>query len=243
MGTRAKSPGRPAGRGAVVVLTDRRPPPKIHSEGLTVDQQRGLAEHLTRELDAPDAARLFYAIEHWFHFGPSAATLEARIRWAAARRHYEQLAALARALRDELNDLHWETAPDGDLLTRVLEDVERSSFEGALERLGRVGAGLSEPRDRKRRRGAPPVEWRDALIALVHAHYPEDRRAVAQFSHFEDTIALLLGYLGAEIENLHKQIVRTLKRKPRSPLLLRLEEPASLEPRAHLPWSAGYRRT
>jgi len=186
--------------------------PRIPVDQLTPAQERALTAHLKLKLPAPDAARLFAAIQHWFAAGGFGANAEAREWSAGHRRHMAQIATLARALQDALRvePPLWNTA-----------GIDWPTFDALLERVS-CSAEASSPAP-ERLTGAPRVRWRDDLIAVVHAHYPPDKLTVSWCSHFETTLEMLLGYLGEELEDLHTQVRRTLKRGAKPPFTLRLE--------------------
>jgi hypothetical protein len=211
-----------------------RPPARVPAHGeLTRAQQIQLAEHLASELDLNDAAQVFYAIEHWWFFGPSSATSEAAASRAESRERDARIAALATSLRRELGDENER----GNLVTHG-EDPH--AMAAALDRIANVAARLSSVDEVKPpARGPPVLGWREQMIAVVRAHYPPGRASVTRDGHFETTIELLLEYLGEGLEDLHIQILRTLKRDPRCPFIARVDDPRT-EPRPYLPWSAGH---
>jgi hypothetical protein len=196
-------------------------------QGLTDKQQRDLGEYLAEELDLESAARVFYAIEHWSALVPASTGEAFQARAARRERRDTQIAALAQQLGDALR----AESDDENILAPLVE----------LPALDRVAAAASRfiAERPKRGRHAPSEEWRDGLIALVHSHYPAAMRKVSRSGSFEKTIEKVLGYVGVELKDVHRQVLRTLRRSPRS-FELRLTEPAATEPRAFLPWSAGY---
>lgn len=193
--------------------TRGRAPRKVPGEGLTESQARDLAAHLREALSKAEAERVFWAVRDWFPYGPRSATHDAQLEAAEARNDSKRVSGLARDLRRALAGTPplWDTAGiDWKALDAVLCRVERSA-----------NAEATAP---KRPRGPPALAWRDELVALVHAHYPPAKRKLSWSSHFEGTIALLLGYLGEDVdrEDLHKQVGRILKRAPRAPFVLEL---------------------
>jgi hypothetical protein len=187
----------------------RSAPLLIPEGGLTDTQRAQLAAHLARALDSSEADRLLFAIDHWWSYGPRTATDDAvasRVEW---EQHMRRVANVARELAEalEMGRPAWNTA-----------GIDWPMFDRALARI-RSSAEAEAP-ERRSPRGAPPVKWRDDLIALVHSHYPPTKLTVSWSSHFERTIALLLGYLGSDVEDLHKQVRRVLARQPHPPFVV-----------------------
>ncbi|WP_242344006.1 hypothetical protein [Anaeromyxobacter terrae] len=216
-----------------------RPPAIVPSRGaaaLSQARQIELADHLAGALDVLEAAQVFYAIEHWFA-ALGVYTPEVQDDAETSRRCCAEMEVHARGLRDAMRG---ETLIDRAGLCRAA-GIEWPDIEKFLETISQSAARLAEGPQPRGRGGAPPVEWREDLIALVHAHYPRGKATATRYGHFENTIELLLGYLGEELEDLHVQIVRTLARKPHSPFIMQVDDPRT-EPRRYLPWSAGHLR-
>jgi hypothetical protein len=72
-------------------------------------------------------------------------------------------------------------------------------------------------RVRDGRKGRPSFEWRDSLIATVFHSYPKGKATKTDGSHFQQTIELLLQFLGREVENTHDVLVDALRRHPEPP--------------------------
>jgi hypothetical protein len=178
---------------------------------LTPGQEQALAAHLQLKLPKPEADRLFWAIGEWFKAGGFGANPEARARYAESRDHMARVARTTRDLQQALRLEHplWNT-----------RGIDWPALDALLDRV--AASAEAESPQAAARRGQPRMEWRDDLIALVHAHYPPDKLTVSWCSHFEETIRLVLGFLGEDIEDLHKQVRRTLKRGVLPSFTLRL---------------------
>ena len=70
-----------------------------------------------------------------------------------------------------------------------------------------------------RGRGAPPLEWRDQLIALVRSLYSPDVTAMGT-AHFVQTVRLLLHALDRDVENIHEVIAGALRRRQQPPFVV-----------------------
>jgi hypothetical protein len=128
------------------------------------------------------------------------------------RRHHLQTAKLARELREALSiepPLWGTKGLDWDAIDRTLERVSRSAREE-----GHV--------TQRHHAGPPPLQWRDGMIALVHAHYPPAHLTLSCSSHFVETIALLLKFLGEDLDldHVYKQTRRSLERGSEPPFVL-----------------------
>ncbi len=183
---------------------------------LTPEQERALDAHLRLRLPAPDAKRLFAAIDDWLFYGPSSATPDAQEWHAANRARSSRIADLARNLRAEL---HAEHEAEGI----IAHGVDSPALDASLEKVIMMAARLAGA-SRPARRGPRTLGWREDLIGLVCAHYPPDKLSRARGSHFEETIAIVLRVLGESLGDLHSQIIRTLKRRPASPFVLHLHD-------------------
>jgi hypothetical protein len=83
--------------------------------------------------------------------------------------------------------------------------------------VGALRAHLEGTTPRPTRRGRKPEEWRDRLIALVFNLYPPGLAAKTADGHFEETIGMLLGYLGVEVNDVHSVVLDALARHPHLP--------------------------
>jgi hypothetical protein len=183
---------------------------------LTPEQERALNAHLRLGLPDPDAKRLFAAIDHWLFYGPWSATPEAQEWHADNRARSGRIAQLARALRCELEA---EREREGI----IVHGLDWPSLGASLERIATTAARLTgTPQAPKP--GRRTLTWRENLIALVQAHYPSGKLSRSRGSHFEETIAMVLRFLGESLGDLHGQIIRTLKRRPASPFVLTLHD-------------------
>jgi hypothetical protein len=178
------------------------------------DEQRGEIEaHLSSALPADDIAWSVCSLDRACAFAGLSAAAKAAMQ--AYYRHYNDIRKHAYALRVLLVDLPPMPMPDGDeldwvALDRQLEQLERSATFGTL------GTGI-RPAGR-RRRGRPPFEWRDDLIAVAFNTYPPGMAINSADSHFETTITMLFGFLSHSVEDVHSVIADALRRRPVPPL-------------------------
>jgi len=142
---------------------------------------------------------------------------------AEARRHkyrtmsqlVEIVSTLQQTLADEENrplpgmgDFSWETL--GELLSTLRESAE-------IHKRAHQPPKASGPTGR----GRCPLTWREDLIATVRGVYP-----LRAGKHFEDTVGLLLQYLGCEVEDLHGAIIDSLKRRREPPFRMATTKPS-----------------
>jgi hypothetical protein len=179
-----------------------------------------LIDQLRLTLDADEADRVASAVDEWLLLdmpdGGDDTIIEEmkafdRARWA-------RVAKLARDLHDELHGTDGST-PLVNVFGTPFGDDHRCPPVATLDALARYAGEASQvpPRPRGPRR----LEWRDELVSLVWAHYPESKRALTDNSPFEKTIKLLFGFVGERsIEDLHREIRRILARSPTAPFVV-----------------------
>jgi hypothetical protein len=186
-------------------------------------QQTDLTELLSTVLTGDPLIDAVAAIDFACAWAESEIRLEKKTPgWTRAERgvrfkHFSALLVHATAVQDLLRanrrplpgtiDLDW-TAFD-DALATVINSTRR---EVAAARPGS-------------KRGRPPEEWRDRLITVVFSVYPVGAAMKTTGSHFEETVRMLLEYLGRELEDIHSVTLDALHRQPAPPFTLRLKRP------------------
>ena len=181
---------------------------------LTADQEADLRAHLVPILGVGEALEralfnldcaCFLATDHI----ESAKKVEAERKVAQETRrrhaHHKTIARLAGKLRERLGIEPPEAASD---------DIDWATVDTLLARVAHAAAtdaSLTGPR----RPGRTPLYWRDNLIAFAFACYPAGVALKSADSHFEQTVELLLGFLGhPDPANVHDALVDALARQP-----------------------------
>jgi hypothetical protein len=181
--------------------------------GLEPHQERELIRHLNDGyLELAEIDRLTFAIKCYWPEIQASILYEPEVRKArAVHRHFAGVAAHARALKDALavEPPLWDT-----------EGIDWLAFHATLERVLKSAAAEAEASQPRKGRGRRPEEWRDKLIAVVYHHYPESKAKIADSSHFERTVAMLLRFLAASVEDVHGAIVDARRRCPESPVII-----------------------
>lgn len=191
-------------------------PPPRQVRQLSFAQRSKLHRHLGQRLELHEIERVLASVDEWLLLDlPSEGDrelVEAMLTFDAER--WGRVAKHARALLDEL----YGSPPLLDVNGVQFAGNFRAPAKGELETLAEYAAGAATVP--KRRRGAPRIEWREELVSLVYAHYPANKRSKTEFGHFEETIALLFGFLGVTLSDLHKEVCRILKRNPEPPFII-----------------------
>jgi hypothetical protein len=99
------------------------------------------------------------------------------------------------------------------------------ALEQQLAELERLVTRHIEGRTPRPRRGRTPLDWRDDLVSLAYSLYPEGEAAKSEGSHFESTVAMLLQYLDAEVNDVHSVVVDALRRQPEPPFRVSRQVP------------------
>jgi hypothetical protein len=182
--------------------------------GLEPHQERALMRHLSDGyLELKEIDRLAFAIRcYWPEVQASILYgSEVREQRTVSHRHFAKMAAHARGLQEALS-------AERPLVNTC--GVDWAGFDAALKRVLKSAEMEVEASQPRRGRGRRPEEWRDELVAVVYAHYPETKAKLAEESHFEKTVALLLRFLAADVEDVHGLIVDARRRRPKSPQLI-----------------------
>lgn len=167
------------------------------------------------KLNEAETKRMLFAVDCWLESPPwdiSDSLENVEFGEKQFRAKMARIGSIAAKLREEIGGLYpsvwWPN------------HVDFFGFTATLKVLAEFFAACGVAPERPR--GAPRTEWRDELIAVVHAHYPATKITIATGSHFEQTIEILLNYLGVapDPEVLHKQILRTLKAAPQVPFIV-----------------------
>ena len=130
--------------------------------------------------------------------------------------HFSRMLTFARNLRSSLRTEPplWNTA-----------NLDWEKFDSALDQVIDSAQEHSRTEERPTRRGRPPEGWRDRLISVVHSIYPPGTAKKRVGSHFEDTVEILLGLLGREVEDVHTVILDALRRRPDPPYTVKHKRP------------------
>lgn len=179
----------------------------------TEDQQERLEVHLATKFDghANGFSDAVFAIAEAFRYASVEIRYEDALRRerTESRRHFARLVEHAAALRSSLATERplWNTS-----------EINWKRLDADLETLIRSASVHAESKPAKR--GAPPLEWRDNLISVVFSVYPMSRAKKSDGSHFEQTVSLLLEFLGLPLSDPHKQIEQSLRRKTRGGVVI-----------------------
>jgi hypothetical protein len=125
-----------------------------------------------------------------------------------SRRHFEEQEKLA---RDLIASLDWREPHDGmsELSSRAGYSLGWSALREHLAWLADVAR--QEAETHRRRRGRPSeTGWRNKLINRVWDAYPPARATRTRGGHFEETIEMLLKWIGDEPEDVHDVVVAAL---------------------------------
>jgi hypothetical protein len=184
---------------------------------LTPAQAHELREHLGSVLKVNDLDWAVAAID-----------MAASICFRGGAESYQRAEALRRAesyLREqeasdrERHEHSRAVAEHADALVALLSG-ERPAWAALIEPLRGVAQQAGIEADAYRPQagaGRRADRWRDDLIATIYSVYPADTAKKTADSHFEQTVELVLGYIGREIENVHGLILAALNRTPDPP--------------------------
>lgn len=185
----------------------------LHS--LSVQQATDLVEHLSGALPAAGIPSAIAAID-LAHFNA-----ESALRWGAAledenETYWDTVQAIARAsstLRARLKGA-WRSAEDRreHIVLVGSAGIDWPALDKALEIL----AAAADERPTRGGRGRPSVKWRDRLISVVRSVYPTGAPTGLN-SHFEQTVEMLLDFLGQDLQNVQRTIRSALRRQPNPP--------------------------
>lgn len=180
--------------------------PRVPARGFHPTQLRRLAEHLCKELTPAEAARLIEAVNGWARdWLFDVADNRQELQDESYRKASIRIARLAEELRSELAR---EPLFGGHLA--VINGLPKLIQHAAA-------AATAKP---PRPRGAPRQRWREELFVLVRELYLPHKAVIAELSHFEDTIEMLLEFLDVRLPDIHKEIRRVLAREPGLPFVV-----------------------
>ncbi len=176
------------------------------------DEQRAdLDSHLAEIV--PDDARRRVAVEVLESMAGLCiiSASEAKEVADALRAHYLEISKTARRLKKLLQEdvsLQYTIAVGPAPRPRLLDKWEAPFV---MQQLHRLSAGAADVIPIATR-GTPRDVHRDNLIAMIYSLYPPGAAKKTQGSHFEQTVEMVLQFVGRDIQNIHGLVLAALER-------------------------------